>query len=136
MTVYAIENDCHIVPKGSFKLTDMHEVHRNNAFRGLSIDDAVRVECYSHFKACQAADKVTALTHDECVFRDDFLDEAFLQTTKGCLTGQRVSTKGNIALIRNHLWSGYATYHVANSNVHGSFYFGDGQKNMDFVFQI
>lgn len=40
-TVYAIENDCHIVPKGSVKLTDQHEVRRNNAFRGLTIADAV-----------------------------------------------------------------------------------------------
>lgn len=40
-TVYAIENDCHILPKGSVKLTDQHEVRKNNAFRGLSIEDAV-----------------------------------------------------------------------------------------------
>lgn len=41
-TIYAIENDCHIIPKGSFKLTDQHEVRRNNAFRGLSIADALQ----------------------------------------------------------------------------------------------
>ncbi len=34
-SVYAIENDCHIVPKGALKLTEHHEVRRNNAFRGL-----------------------------------------------------------------------------------------------------
>ncbi len=37
-TVLAIENDCSIVPHGSFRLTEKHEVARNVAFRGLSID--------------------------------------------------------------------------------------------------
>lgn len=50
-TVAAIENDCHIMPKGAVKMTDQHEIRKNNAFRGLSIDDAVRVENYSHFRS-------------------------------------------------------------------------------------
>lgn len=33
--VYAIEHDCHIVPKGSFKMTAQHEIRKNNAFKGL-----------------------------------------------------------------------------------------------------
>lgn len=37
-TVLAIENDCHIVPHGSFRLTEKHEVARNVAFRGLQRD--------------------------------------------------------------------------------------------------
>ena len=37
-TVRAIENDCSIVPHGSFRLTEKHEVARSVAFRGLSID--------------------------------------------------------------------------------------------------
>lgn len=35
-TVQAIENDCHIIPQGSMRLTEMHEVARNPAFKGLS----------------------------------------------------------------------------------------------------
>jgi len=30
--ICAIENDCHIVPQGSMKLTPAHEVARNEAF--------------------------------------------------------------------------------------------------------
>jgi hypothetical protein len=29
------------MPKGAVKLTDQHEVRRNNAFLGLSIEDAL-----------------------------------------------------------------------------------------------
>jgi len=49
-TVYAIENDCHIVPKGSYKLTDQHEIRLNNAFLGLPIERAVELESYMHFR--------------------------------------------------------------------------------------
>ena len=34
--VMAIENDCQIVPHGSFRMTEAHEVERNVAFRGLN----------------------------------------------------------------------------------------------------
>ena len=37
-TVLAIENDCSIVPHGSFRLTEKHEVARSVAFRGLNLD--------------------------------------------------------------------------------------------------
>lgn len=80
--------------------------------------------------------KAAGLEKDDCVFRNDFLDEASNQKTRGTLSAQRVSTKCNVALIRNHQWTGYATYHVSNSNCFGSFYFGEGQKNMDLAFQI
>ena len=35
-TILAIENDCHIIPKGSMRLTDQHEVRHNTAWCGLS----------------------------------------------------------------------------------------------------
>lgn len=52
-TVLAIENDCHVVPHGAMKLTEAHEVKRNNAFRGLSCSDALKLENYSHFRNVQ-----------------------------------------------------------------------------------
>ena len=48
--VLAIENDCHIIPQGSFKLTPNHEVARNEAFNGLPPNEAFDLKCYSHFR--------------------------------------------------------------------------------------
>jgi len=135
-TVYAIENDCHIMPKGSIKLTDQHEVRRDNAFRGLSMPDACQLENYCHFRAVQDHLKAAGLEKDECVFKKDFLDEACNQKVRGAVSAQKVSTKQNVALLRNHIWPGYATYHVANTKTHGCFYFGEGQKNLDLAFQL
>lgn len=133
-TIYAIENDCHIMPKGSIKLTDQHEVRRDNAFRGLSINDACQLENYVHFRKVQDHLKAANLEKDECVFRKDFLDEACNQKVKGAVSAQKVSTKGNVALLRNHMWPGFATYHIAGTKTHGCFYFGEGQKNLDLSF--
>jgi len=49
-TVLAIENDCHILPQGSMKLTESHEVARNAAFKGLGQNEFCKLECYSHFR--------------------------------------------------------------------------------------
>jgi hypothetical protein len=38
--VRSIENDCHIIPQGSMKLTPAHEVARNEAFKGLPESEA------------------------------------------------------------------------------------------------
>jgi radial spoke head protein 9 len=48
--VRAIENDCHIVPKGSMKLNHKHEVQRNEAFLGLSKEENFSISNYSHFR--------------------------------------------------------------------------------------
>lgn len=48
--VLAIENDCHIVPQGSMKLTPAHEVERNEAYQGLTTESAFDIANYSHFR--------------------------------------------------------------------------------------
>ena len=135
-TVFAIENDCHIIPKGSYKLTDQHEIHRNNAYRGMDVESALLPASYMHFRSAQDHVKKAGLEKDDCVFKTDFLDEASNQLFKGALTGVKAGTKQNVALLRNHVWPGFTTFSVAGSKNFGSFYFGEGIKNMDLTFQI
>jgi len=49
-TVLAIENDCHIIPQGSMRLTESHEVGRNPAFKGLPEKEFCEMKKYSHFR--------------------------------------------------------------------------------------
>lgn len=55
--VRAIENDCHIVPKGSMKLNHKHEVQRNEAYLGLSAEENFNITSYSHFRNVQNEEK-------------------------------------------------------------------------------
>ncbi len=48
--VHAIENDCQVVPVGSFKMTPIKEVRRNEAFKGLDKNQAFTIEAYQHFR--------------------------------------------------------------------------------------
>ena len=48
--VRAIENDCHVIPQGAFKLTTTHEIARNEAFKGLPSVEAFNLSYYSHFR--------------------------------------------------------------------------------------
>ena len=66
--VRAIENDCHVVPQGAFKLTTAHEVHRNEAFKGLSISEIFKLNSYSHFRNVQQKEKKENLEKDDAIY--------------------------------------------------------------------
>lgn len=48
--VHSIENNCAVVPKGSFKFTPLKETIRNEAFRGLNKDQAFSLGNWQHFR--------------------------------------------------------------------------------------
>jgi hypothetical protein len=45
-----IEHNCAVVPKGSFKFTPLKETIKNEAFRGLSKDQAFSLSNWQHFR--------------------------------------------------------------------------------------
>lgn len=134
-TVLAIENDCQIVPHGSYRMNECHEVERNVAFRGLGQDDCFALESYSHFRNVQDPEKLELLLRDDAVFQPDFLDEVSCDLPKGRWSIQKDMT-GQCAVIRNNIWAGYTAYHKSCSTEFGGVYVGDGSKNLDLVFQL
>jgi radial spoke head protein 9 len=82
--VRAIENDCHIIPQGSVKLTPKHEVQRNEAFRGLTPTECFQLNNYSHFRNVQDTLKKENLEADDAIFQRDFLDEVHDDKPNGC----------------------------------------------------
>jgi hypothetical protein len=55
--VLAIENDCQIAPLGAFKMNSQHQVRRNEAFKGLSAAESLKVTNYCHFRNVQDSSK-------------------------------------------------------------------------------
>lgn len=133
--VRAIENDCHVVPQGSFKLTTSHEVARNEAFRGLSMNDAFSFSKYSHFRNVQNREKKEGLEKDDAIFQKNFLDDAVSDKPTGCWSVQKDAT-GRVAVIRNLQWPGYFAYHKAGTKIFGSVYIGEGIKNTELPFML
>lgn len=81
--VRAIENDCHIVPKGAMKLNLKHEVQRNEAYLGLSQNEFLKISSYSHFRNVQNEEKRQNLEADDSIFNKAFLDEAESDLPRG-----------------------------------------------------
>lgn len=116
-------------------MTESHEVERNVAFRGIPRDRCFDLAFYSHFRNVQSDDKKELLLRDDAVFEPSFLDEVSQDLPKGTWSIQKDSCE-QTAIIRNNIWSGYTAYHKAASCDFGGVYVGDGQKNLDFVFQL
>lgn len=51
--VSQIDNNCLIVPKGSFKYIPLGEIRRNEAFKGLNVQDAFELKNYVHLRPVQ-----------------------------------------------------------------------------------
>jgi radial spoke head protein 9 len=133
--VRAIENDCHIVPQGSMKLNQKHEVQRNEAFNGLRSLECFDLKCYSHFRNAQQAEKKAKMEDDDAIFNRAFLDDVDSDKPNGCWSIQ-TSNDYTTAIIRNNVWKGYTAFHKKETQEHGGIYVGDGLKNGNFCFMI
>jgi radial spoke head protein 9 len=133
--VKAIENDCQIVPLGSIKLTPLHEVRKNEAFKGLCQETAFSEESYLHFRSAQTKDKKELNQKDDAIFRPDFLESIAEDDIKGSWSVQPDTTKSQV-IIKSLLWPGYYSYHKLRSKIFGGVYIGDGIKNVDLPFML
>ena len=134
-TVFAIENDCQVVPIGSIKLTPLHEVRKNEAFKGLTHDDALLEESYLHFRSAQTKDKKDLNQKDDAIFRPDFIESIADDQIKGSWSVQYDTTKSFVS-IKSLLWPGYVAFHKLKCKLFGGVYIGDGIKNVDLPFML
>ena len=63
------------------------------------------------------------------------MDDITTDVVKGSWSVQLDSTR-KISNVRSLLWPGYYAVHQSNSNIYGSCYFGNGQKNSELAFMI
>lgn len=133
--VKAIENDCQVIPVGSVKLTPLHEVRKNEAFKGLDHTNGFVEESYLHFRSAQTKDKKDLNQKDDAIFRSDFLESIADDEIQGSWSVQPDTTKSQV-IIKSLLWPGYLAYHKLKSKIFGGVYIGDGTKNVDLPFML
>ena len=134
-TVRAIENDCQLVPQGSIKLTPHHEVRRNEAFKGLNLDNCFELSSYIHFRSAQSEEKRDLNEQDDAIFRPDFLENLESDPIKGSWSIQ-TDTMWTQTVVKSLLWPGFVGYHKLNSKQYGAVYLGNGIKNADLPFML
>ena len=141
-----IDYETSIFPQGAFKLIPIHELRRNENFKGLKKEELKDITKYSHFRKPSQLDKIMNIEKEEAIFRTDILDDLNKDSFKSkCIfliiiildtwTFQLDSTK-SIVNIRSILWPGYFAYHKAETNMYGCVYIGTGVKNAELPFMI
>ena len=133
--VRAIENDTHVVPEGSFRLTPSHEVRRYGGYGGLAGEDLADMGKYYYFRVVQTAEKRAKLEREEAVFMPDFLDSICEDSPQGAWTLHLDASKTK-AVVRSLLWPGYVAYHRVKTGSFGGVYVGSGLKNADLPFML
>lgn len=68
--VWVVERECQAVPIGSVKLTPIHEVRRNEGFKGLRGAAAFQLENWVHFRAVLSKEKRELIDRDDGIFNN------------------------------------------------------------------
>ena len=133
--VHQIERSCAVVPKGSFKFTPLKQTIRNEAFKGLSKDQAFSLGNWQHFRQVEQPEKVGIMQRDEAVYNHGFLDEVAADLPRCSWSLVRDCTE-TVANLRSALWPGFYAFHRVNTSVYGSLYIGHGIRNNDLPFMV
>jgi len=134
-TVVEIDRSCFSVPRGAMKYTPLNQVQVNEAFRGLSRDDAFNLNGWVHFRNVENKKQQDQIARQEAIFTDSFLDDVSADKPNLCWSIIKDTTQ-TVATLRSQLWPGYYGFHRSNTPIYGSVYIGDGIKNIDLPFMI
>jgi radial spoke head protein 9 len=116
-------------------MTPLREMRRNEAFRGLNLEEAKKVQNYLHYRAPLLRKNIDLNKRKEGIYYDDFLDNAAEDLPVGHWSVQ-TDTLGSVAVLRSKLWPGYYFFHKANSEIYGGLYVGNGCKSLDVAFMF
>lgn len=81
--VRLIDHDTSIFPQGAIKLIPIHELRRNENFKGLKKEELTDISKYSHFRHLTQINKKLEIEKDDAIFRFDLLDDLDKDSYKG-----------------------------------------------------
>jgi radial spoke head protein 9 len=117
------------------KMTPTGEIMCNEAFKGLSKDEAFQLENWQLLREPENPEVKGRITRGEASYTTGFKDSVSIDTPKQSWSVQRDMT-GTVATLRSHLWPGFMAYHRCNTNICGHFYMGDGICNVNLPFMV
>lgn len=124
------------MPVGSFKKNTLGCVQRNEAFRGLRMNELCSLDSYMHLRPCEQREKCEQAAREEDIFCHDFLDNAALQKPNEGWTVQKDEINLAVVVLRSRVWPGFTAFTRANTPCYGSLYIGNGIKQVDLPFMI
>lgn len=97
-----IDYDTNVVPQGAFRLIPIHELRRNESFRGLKPSELKQFNKFHHFRPITNPINKEIVETDDAIFRFDFLDKIEDDVVKGSWSIQVDSTKAIV--FKNNLF--------------------------------
>jgi len=133
-TLWKIEQDALIIPRGAYVLQPNGSVERNRTFEGLTPVESGKLSNYFHFREPIHLQQ-KSLTHRAALDKSlHFLDTIDEDIPKGWSVQYE---RGNgLVQIRSLKWPGMAFFHIPETNRFGSLYCGVGEENKDLPFML
>ena len=129
--VRAIEWDCAIIPRGSFRYSLDHKFQYDPVFQGLTLETAVDRSQWLHFRDSTNEDISAKLLQPESMFDPDIMDSIKFDQPRS-LWSIIIDPTDEFVTARNGYWAGFMSFHRLGSQEFGYGYFGDGLKNAEF----
>ncbi|XP_022911144.1 radial spoke head protein 9 homolog [Onthophagus taurus] len=134
-TVYYINEEAIIVPRGAlFKRPDGVNVE-NLSFEGLERLEAQEIASFLHYRIPREKWNTNLLTRSDYNYAMDFLDPIDMDIPGGCWMIQ-VTAGGIMQVLQSMYWPGFVFFHKIGTTKYGYAYFGHGKKVIDVPFMI
>lgn len=134
--VHDIDFDTAVVPKGTYALSEGHQVVASHDFKGLTLSAATALTNYVHYRAPVSIAALRTLARiDAQAHADNILDCLDSDQPKGCWAIRKDPT-ADLVTLRSLSWPGYIAFHVSDTKKFGGIYFGYAQKSFDLPFLL
>lgn len=133
-TIFLINEEARIVPRGALYHSPDNLVVENLTFEGLNALDARELQCYLHFRPPRQKWNTNLLTRKDYNYGLDCLDTINVDIPPGCWTLQIHG--GNMMVVKSLFWPGMVMYHYMDTPFYGVVYIGYGKKNLDVPFML
>ncbi|KAI7792172.1 radial spoke head protein 9 homolog [Triplophysa rosa] len=135
VTVFNIDKDASVVPRGAFIKSPGGKVKTNLSFKGLHPTEAAKLRNYLHFREPVNLKMKSILEMADLNPAVDFLDPLSEDIPKGSWSLQ-FERGGTVCALRSLLWLGLTFFHIPQTPQHGYIYMGDGLLNLDLPFML
>jgi len=129
--VVSIDQSTSVVPRGAFFMTATGDIHKNEAFTGLSPSDASKLSSYQLFRAPVDSRTLASIRKAGVSNNADFLDSLADAKNEWAI---QVDDSGSTISLRSLVWLGFEFHLEVSSNRFCGAYFGHGQRNTDLAF--
>ena len=133
--VHQLEQSCFVSPRGKMKYVPSGKVVPNEAFRGLSLEEASDLNNWQFLTPPKDPEVRGVIERGEQTYNDACFDKVSSAFPKNSWSVQGDVT-GTLVTLKSHLWPGFYAFHRAQTDIVGMIYVGDGVRNSNLAFMV